>query len=228
MGDLSWDAERQVFESPVYRAVFRDGVISALHAVEGVQPRRSFLSSLGVSSQATGWVDEVGKVTGFQVVDIGAVRVVVQVKKQLRADYEYTKTYSFYRDHFVVEADINKPISLCSRAYYLRPCQFEDDKGNRAVVDGKGNAEDVSGKNANPRWYACYSDEWAHSCIALSPFSGFTYWDARNWGGIGFGTGATEGIRLAYVIHSGQLDASFAAADHARLTRPVKTVVSVR
>jgi hypothetical protein len=225
MGELSWDAQEQAFESPVYRAVFRDGVISGLHALQGLEPRRSFLSSLGVSSEATGWVDEVGTVTGFQVVDTGPVRVVVQVKKQLRGDYEYAKTYSLYRDYFVVETDLNKPISHTSRAYYLRPCQFEDDKGNRAVVDGKGEAEAVAGKDPDPQWYACYSDEWAHSCVALSPFSNTIYWDAGNWGGIGFNTGATEAVRVAYVVRAGQPDASFAAADYVRLTHAVQVAV---
>ncbi len=228
MGELSWDDEQQAFASPVYRAVFRDGVISALHSLEGIEPRRSFLKSLGVSSEATGWVDEVGEVTSLEVLDKGPVRVVVQVRKKLRGEYEYAKTYCFYHDYFIVETDLNKPISHTSRAYYRRRCQFEDDKGNRAVVDGKGNAEDVSGKNADPRWYACYSDEWAHSCVALSPFTNITYWDAGSWGGIGFSTGATEGARLAYVIHAGQPDAGFAAADYTWLTRPVRTVVSGR
>ncbi len=127
-----------------------------------------------------------------------------------------------------MEAETNKPISHISRAYYRRQCQYEDDKGNRALVDGKGDAEEVAGQNNDPRWYACYSDEWAHSCIALSPFSNMIYWDASNWGGIGFNTGETEGVRLAYVIHAGQPDAGFAAQDYARLTQPVEVAIISR
>ncbi|MFA4016796.1 MAG: hypothetical protein RUDDFDWM_001907, partial [Candidatus Fervidibacterota bacterium] len=109
------------------------------------------------------------------------------------------------------------------------PCRFTDDKGNEAVVDGKGEGEGVIGKNLQPKWYAVYSDNWAHSCIALSQFDNLTYWDAGgNWGGIAFGTGQTKGIRLAYVLHTGQKDATFALWDYERLAKPPKVVISAQ
>jgi hypothetical protein len=95
----------------------------------------------------------------------------------------------------------------------------EDAKGNRALVDGQGDQESV-GANADPKWYAVYAAGWAHSCVALSPFSSLTYWDAGAWGGIGFGTGETKGARLAYVIHGGAKDAGFAREDYERITHP--------
>jgi hypothetical protein len=226
MGDLTWDDAAKAVRTPVYRAVFKDGVICGLYALGGKRPEASFIRSLGVSSEVTGWVDEIGEVTSFQVVHQGPVRIVVRVTKSLRGGYEITKTYDFCRDYFTVDMASNKPISVASRAYYLRPCNYVDDKGNTAEVDGRGDAENVSDRNPDPKWYACYSDEWAQSCVALSPFSGLTYWDAGAWGGIGFGTAATEGVRLAYVIHPGQPDASFARADYERLTQPVQLAIA--
>jgi len=221
MGDLNWDDKTQTFESQYYRLTFRDGVISGLWSLAQGASRKSFLSSLGVSSQETGWVDEVGEVESFDVLAKGPVRVVVRVVKNLRGGYHVTKRYELYRDYFVVEADSDKPLSLYCRAYYTQPCTFADDLGNTAKVDGQGDAENVSGKNPSPKWYACYSDAWAHSCIALSEFRGLTYWDAGSWGGIGFGPPASKPARLAYVIHGPQQDATFAQRDYQRLTTPI-------
>jgi hypothetical protein len=224
-GELKWDAEAASVTTPVYRVVFKDGVIAACHSLVGDRPDESFLKSLGVSSQETGWVDEQGELRSFEVLHRGPARIVVRATKDLSGDYHYTKTYAFYRDYFTVSSETNKPIALHSRAYYLLPGQFEDDKGNQAPVDGKGDAEDVSGKNADPKWYAVYADGWAHSCVALTPFSNFTYWDAGSWGGIGFGTGRTQDVRLAYVVHPGEQDATFAIHDCDRLTNPPRVTV---
>ncbi|MFA0748955.1 MAG: hypothetical protein EORIYHIE_002824, partial [Candidatus Fervidibacter sp.] len=38
----------------------------------------------------------------------------------------------------------------------------------------------------------------------------------------------TKGIRLAYVLHGGQKDATFAAWDYERLTKPPKVVATMR
>ncbi len=224
-GELKWDAEAMSVTTPVYRVVFRDGVIAACHSLGGDRPDESFLRSLGVSSAETGWVDEQGELRSLEVLHRGPARIVVRVTKDLSGDYHYSKTYAFYRDYFTVSSETNKPIALHSRAYYLLPGQFEDDKGNQAPVDGKGDAEDVSGKNADPKWYAVYADGWAHSCVALTPFTNFTYWDAGSWGGIGFGTGRTQDVRLAYVVHPGQQDATFAIRDYDRLTDPPRVTV---
>jgi len=219
-GELEWDPETQTVTTPVYRVAFKDGVIAACHSLTGAQAGESFVRSLGVSSAETGWVDEQGDLQSLAVLHRGPARIVVQATKDLSGDYHYTKTYVFYRDYFTVSSETNKPITLHSRAYYLLPGQYEDDKGNRAPVDGSGDAEDVAGKNADPKWYVVYADGWAHSCVALTPFSNLTYWDAGSWGGIGFGTARTEDVRLGYVVHPGQPDATFAIQDYDRLTHP--------
>jgi hypothetical protein len=90
-------------------------------------------------------------------------------------------------------------------------------------VDGHGDAENVYGRNAKPKWYAVFTPDWAHSCVALTPVESLAYWDTGgNWGSIGFHTGAKQatGIRMTYVIHPGAKDAGFAGVDCRRLTTP--------
>jgi hypothetical protein len=111
---------------------------------------------------------------------------------------------------------------LYNRAYYAAGGQYEDDKGFKATMDGRGDGEDVYGKNRNPKWYAIYAPGWAHSCVALSPFDHIAYWDGGLMGGIGLTTGQITNNRMSYVIHPGQKDATFAATDYELLTKPVK------
>jgi hypothetical protein len=71
-----------------------------------------------------------------------------------------------------------------------------------------------------------YADQWAHSCIALSPFDHIAYWDAGSyWGGIGFVTGETRNLRMSYVIHPGASDAAFAEEDWRRLKNPAAVIM---
>jgi Glycosyl hydrolases related to GH101 family, GH129/Carbohydrate family 9 binding domain-like len=219
-GTMVWNAADASVTTPVYRVTLSDGVISSCTSLTGSRPTESFLRSLGCSSQETGWVDEVGELQSLDLVAWGPVRIVLRASKKLQGGYDYTKTYAFYRGYFTVTTDANKPIALYSRAYYLLPARFEDDKGNSALVDGQGDEESVSGRNPSPKWYAMVADGWAHSCVALTPFSSLTYWDAGAWGGIGFGTGETKAVKLAYVIHGAEKDAGFAAQDYDRLTHP--------
>jgi hypothetical protein len=148
------------------------------------------------------------------------VRTVIQVKKTLAEQYVYEKTYTFYPKWFEVETNINKSVGgLYSRIYYALEGQYEDDKGCKATIDGKGNGENVYGKNKNPLWYCVYTPAWAHSCIALSPMSTIAYWDGGAMGGVGFHAPGLSGAKIAYVLHPGQKDASFARTDYEQLTR---------
>jgi hypothetical protein len=226
---LLWDENTKTVTTPFYRLKFGDdGMVREWVSLMPNAPKQSFLRSLGVSSAQTGWVDEVGEVEAIKCLSINAVSVVIQVVKRLQGGFRVVRTFTFYPRHFVVEIEANKSgIRDYSRAYYLLPCKFADDKGNEAVVDGKGEGEGVIGKNPQPKWYAVYSDAWAHSCVALSRFDSLTYWDVEGaWGGIAFGTSQTKGIRLAYVLHGGQKDATFAAWDYERLTKPPKVVAA--
>ncbi|MCS7264336.1 MAG: hypothetical protein NZ805_05835 [Armatimonadetes bacterium] len=228
---LRWDDKTKTVTTPFYRLKFDDdGMVREWLSFMPNAPKQSFIRSIGVSSAQTGWIDEIGEVEAIRCLSINPVSVVVQVVKKLSGDFHVTRTFTFYPRHFIVEIEANKQgIYDYSRAYYLLPCNFEDDKGNKAIVDGKGDGENVIGKNPQPKWYAVYSDTWAHSCVAISQFHNLTYWDSQGaWGGIGFTIGQTKDIKVAYVLHSGQKDASFAAWDYGRLTNPPQVTVLLK
>jgi hypothetical protein len=215
-----WQDERRAISTPAYDAVFEDGVIIGLYDKLGTMPEKSVVASIILSSKETGWGREEGKMDAFIVKHRGPVRTVIQVKKTLAEQYVYEKTYTFYPKWFEVETNINKSVGgLYSRIYYALEGQYEDDKGCKATIDGKGNGENVYGKNKNPLWYCVYTPAWAHSCIALSPMSTIAYWDGGAMGGVGFHAPGLSGAKIAYVLHPGQKDASFARTDYEQLTR---------
>lgn len=216
-----WNPETSSADGETYRARLDNGLLADLAARSGGQVAAPFISKLMVSSKETGWCDEPGTVERCDVLAAGPVRAVVAVRKALNAGYTYEKSYTFYPRRIDVLASINKPLALLSRAYYAQPGQFADNIGTKALVDGHGDDEGVLGKNPKPLWYAVYAERWSHTCIALSPFQGISYWDAGgSWGGIGLTTGSRDNVRMSYVIHSGAKDASFAEADCRQLTAP--------
>ena len=220
-----WREAQQTVFTPFYEARFENGTLTFLGARKQGEPTRSFLKNLVLSSAATGWTLEEGKVEQFAVVSAGPVRTVVNVRKSLKDGVSYEKRYSFYARRFEVDISVNKPAgNLYSRAHYSEKGTLVDDKGNTAVVDGTGDAESVSGRNRQPKWYAVFAPDWAHSCVALTPFENVAYWDAGGvWGSIGFlsANARTSGLRLSYGIHGGARDARFAEEDWRRLTAPV-------
>jgi hypothetical protein len=220
-----WDADTRSVTTPAYQAVLSEGTVGAVYNYLGDAPTRSIFTGIVVSSGDTGWVHEEGKVTDLRVLSQGPVRTVVEVDKALKNDYAYTKRYEFYPTHFIVRTTCTPKIGSLTRAYYGLACKYEDDKGNTAQIDGKGDAEEVMGKNPNPQWYAAYAEGWAHSCVNLSDASNVTYWDGGAWGGISLNVGGSGVGEVAYVFHGGQQGASFAAQDHALLTSAPEVVV---
>jgi len=218
-----WDRAASVATTADYAAVFRGGTIVELARIYGGITEPSFLTGLVYSSQQTGWVrEEGGEVLEQEVLANGPVRAVVRVRKRLKEGLVYTKTYTFWPDRIDVHFEGNKAYGLMSRAYYALPGTYEDSAGNRARVDGAGDAEGVLGKCPNPKWYVVYGDGWAHSCVALSKFDNIIYWDGNSWGGIGFQGGDIKGARMSYVIHGGQKDSTFGKRDYERLMHPPK------
>lgn len=207
----NWVASDSAYSGPWYTVRFEEGYIRGIT----LHPGGQIISHLGVSSQDTGWVDEVGDVESFEVLQDGPVFTQVRVKKKLRGGHSYDKLYTFYQDHFTVTTLSQERFGNLSRAYYTAVCQFEDDKGNAALIDGKGDAENVSGKNPSPKWYATWADGWGFSCVAVTPHDNLGYWDNGHWAGVGFSTGSKEPATVAYYVHFPQRDESYKAPDFA-------------
>ncbi|NUQ64956.1 MAG: hypothetical protein HUU20_21035 [Pirellulales bacterium] len=218
-----WHSESATITAETYRVRLEDGALVDLAARHGDQADTAFLSKLIISSSHTGWTDEPGTVGRCEVLAAGPARVVIAVRKALKDEVVYEKTYTFYSRRFDVQTSVNKYAGTLSRAYYVQTGQYVDNGGLRAVVDGRGDGEGVIGKNRKPLWYAVYADRWAHACVGLSTFHGITYWDAGgNWGGIGLDTSDRQGVRMSYVIHPGAKDAEFAETDYRQLADPPK------
>ncbi|MHB8901787.1 MAG: hypothetical protein ACYC6Y_23780, partial [Thermoguttaceae bacterium] len=216
-----WHADSSTIAAESYQLRLENGTPVDLAARDAGRAGPPFIARLMVSSEATGWTDEPGSVERCEVIANGPARTLIAVRKALAAGVVYEKTYAFYSRRFDLAVSLNKHSGTPSRAYYLQPGQYADNAGSRASVDGQGDDEGVLGKNHRPLWYAVYADGWAHSCTALSPMSGMTYWDAGgSWGGIGMDSPATDGVRMSYTVHPGAKDARFAADDYRQSTSP--------
>ena len=209
-----WNAETKEVTTPAYRVGFVDGAIRSLYLRHTGAPTGSVLRSLVTSSGETGWQERQGEVTRMETPQTGPVRCVVEVDKNLPKGYRYTKRYEFFARHFVVTTQINK--HLCyTRAFYSVYGEYLDDKGHRASVDGKGDAEGIAGKNPNPQWYQFAGGNWAHSCVALTAFSNISYWDGV--GQIGFTGAKTLPCQVGYMLHPAAPAERFGDADAAVL-----------
>ncbi len=219
-----WNEAEKSITAETYRAEFSSGILGRVAARKDGAAGKPFISTLVVSSKDVGWIDEPGTVERLEVLHEGPVRTTVRVRKALRAEVAYEKTYTFYPRRFDVSITLNKPAGgLYSRAYYLRPGDFASDQGARAKVDGHGDGEDVYGKGK--AWYAVWADDWAHACVALTPFDHLAYWDSGSWGGIGLVSQSFKDVRMSYVVRPGARDASFAEAERRRLANPVKVTL---
>jgi hypothetical protein len=217
-----WEAANQTVSGGTYSATLTDGCLTSVTAPSAAGPGKRFLASLIYSSKETGWVtEEEAPVLGVDLLSNGPVRAAVKVRKKLRGDLTYEKTYTFYSNRFDLRFTADKSYGVISRAYYAAEGTFEDSAGNKATVDGKGDAEGVSGKCPDPTYYVVYAPDWAHSCVALGKYSNTIYWDSgSSWGGIGLNGGDLTGARMSYVIHSGQANGAFGKVDSDRLANP--------
>ena len=215
-----WDEERQELSLASYRVGFFEGTIKELRLTHPGAPQESIVNMLLCSSGDTGWGQEANEGLEFEVLHSGPVRTVIETNKDLGKGYEYRKLYEFYPRHFIVNIEGAKPL-IWSRGFYAVDGEYEDDKGNQATMDGKGEAEGISGQNAGPQWYTIRGPGWAHACIAMSEFDNMSYWDGGARGQIGFTSGSLEGHRVGYTLRPEQPDASFGAKDHELLTTPV-------
>ncbi|MEI6500001.1 MAG: glycoside hydrolase, partial [Armatimonadota bacterium] len=183
LGSGRWNLTANTYHGDSYAAQFVEGYLKGVFVGE---PSIKVLSSLGASSKDTGWVDEEGTVQSFEVVADGPVCTQVRVKKKLSGNHFYDKLYTFYPDCFDVKVLDSDRFGTMSRAYYLADGLYEDDKGLKAVVDGTGDAEGISGANKNPKWYVIHGAGYAITNVPLTPFYDIGYWDAGNKAGVGY------------------------------------------
>ncbi len=210
-----WDDKLTAVHCVAYDVEFRDGYI---RGVSFGEPRQKVLSNVAASSKDTGWYDEVGEVQSFTVVRDGPLFTQIRVRKKLNGNHAYDKLYTFYPSFFLVTTQSPERFGTLSRAHYIPSCQLEDSGGRRALVDGKGDAEDVAGKTPNPKWYATWAEDWALACVAVTPHESLTYWDGGNKAAVGFNTGRKEPATVGYFIHQPQAEGfkapDFAARDY--------------
>lgn len=222
-GGSFWHPAQQAALAPGYEARFENGTLTFLAIRQDGKTGANFLRNLVLSSKETGWTSEDGRVEEFETSVSGPVRTIVRVRKSLNDGVIYDKQYAFYPDRFDVDIRLNKFAGgLYSRANYLERATFSDNRGNTAIVDGEGDAENVYGRSSRPQWYAVFAPGWAHSCVALTPVDSLAYWDAGSaWGSVGFHTHPQQsGSRFSYVLHPGASDPGFAAEDYRKLTTP--------
>ena len=194
-----WNADSTTYSGDGYSVVFADGYIRGINIGE---PSERVLSSLGASSKDTGWVEENGQVESFEVVSDGPLCTQVRVKKKLAGNHFYDKLYTFYPDRFAVAVLASDRFGTMSRAYYLADGVYEDDKGLKAIVDGKGDAEGISGANAQAKWYVIHGNGWAVTNTAVTPFQSIGYWDGGNKAGVGFsGPQGKDPETVMYFLH---------------------------
>lgn len=199
LGSGRWDAQSNLYRGDTYSVQFVEGYIRGINIGE---PPVKVLSSLGVSSKDTGWVDESGKVQSFEVVSDGPVCTQIRVKKTLDGSHFYDKLYTLYPDRLLVKVLDSDNFGTMSRAYYMADGLYEDDKGLKAVVDGKGDAEGISGANQKPKWYVIHGGGWAVTNAAVTPFGTIGYWDGGNKAGVGFnGPQSKDPETVIYYFH---------------------------
>ncbi|MCE5239253.1 hypothetical protein LLH23_12280 [bacterium] len=192
-----WQADRTTYDNGTYSVQFAEGYIRAVR----VGPLQ-VMTNLGTSSKDTGWVDEQGEVQSFDVLSDGPICTIIRVQKKMANNHAHEKLYTFTPDYFTVQVLSSEIYGTMSRAYYMADADYEDDKGNKARIDGKGDAENVSGKNPGPQWYATWGPTWAINGIPVTPFANVGYWDGGSKAGLGFSGGQTKpGQTVAYFIH---------------------------
>ena len=204
------------FSSDSYIAGFGNATINELRPVTADGEGPNFIKSIHISSAETGWgYEEKAVLKRFDVVMNTPAKAVVIASQTLQNGTTYVKTYTFYPGHFTVEADLDKAAGQCfSRAFYLTPGIYLDDKNHTVDMATTTDGANINGQNSDPKWYAVRGNGWAHSCIALSSFTNIAYWDPT--GQIGFTSNKLTGNKYAYFIYPEQKDFSFAENDNLR------------
>ncbi len=220
-----WDPDTHTFSGDKLAVQFGEGYIRHVRlqpaaAAGPEEPPLDLIANLGASSAATGWVDESGEVQSFKVLEDGPLYTTIRVQKKLDGGHSYDKLYTLYGDHFTVTVLSPDRSMVLSRAYYAARCHYQDSAGNKAEIDGAGDAEGVSGNAPGIAWYATWGqgqrgESWGFSCVAVTRADNVCYWDCPGaMAGLGFTHNDPGPVTMAYFLHGPE---AFPAPDFARL-----------
>jgi len=222
-GDL--EARSRVLTRETYRADLSTGAIRPLSYVAPDGAVEPMIARIVFSSGETGWAEDSGELKSFDVLASGPVRTVVRTVKLLPGEQRVTRTYAFYANRFTVDASAtHRQTGLFSRVWYAVHAKYEDDGGHSRDIDGLGKDEGVG--YADPHWYRVSTDNWTHTCIALSPMDGQSFWDeAPSLGQLGFSSPTAEHARYCHVITGPQSKADLSIDWYRELTTPIEARV---
>jgi hypothetical protein len=194
-----------------YSASLAQGTLCdiAVRTAQGTE--HSVASQIIVSAKETGWSKEEGTVESLECVQRGPVRCVFTAVKVLKSGHRITRTWLFYADRFEVQSASEPKLGVLTRAFYLQDATATNETGNRARMDGAGDAEEF-GFKGTPTWYAVFNDQFRNACVALTQPGGFTYWDGGARGQISLNAGPDPVERRLYIWGGAATDDSFAKA----------------
>ncbi|MBN2451638.1 MAG: hypothetical protein JXR77_14715 [Lentisphaeria bacterium] len=208
--EIAEDGSRLRFDT--YAAAVHNGVLGpvAVRTEDGGEHR--VLSQIIVSSKETGWSSEEGEVRAFALRHRGPVRAVFACTKEVIGKYPVTREWRFYGDRMEVRTSAGAPAGCRTRAFYTANATATNANGATAAMDGAGEGEGF-GFQGRPQWYALFAETWRNACLALTPSTGFTYWDSgAHRGQISLDTAGEEIEARVYLWGPGAPDDAFARA----------------
>lgn len=169
------------------------------------------VSRITVSAKETGWTQEEGTVEALSCQQRGPVRSVFSLAKVLKSGHRIARTCVFYGDRFEVHSTSEPRLGILTRAFYLPDATASNETGKSVPMDGAGDGEDFAG-HGRPAWYAVFNADFRNACIALTPSSGFTYWDSGTRGQISLNSPPDGVEKRVYLWGPGAADDGFAKA----------------
>jgi hypothetical protein len=178
-----------------------------------------------VSAKETGWNQEDGTLEALSCLQRGPVRAVFTSTKLLKSGHRVQRTCLFYADRFEVQTSSEPRLGALTRAFYGPDATASNATGKRVRMDGAGDGEDFAGQG-QPSWYAVFNDQFRNACIALTPCTGFTWWDSNQRGQISLNPGSEDVEKRVYLWGPGAADDGFAKAAAAAYAQGVKVTLS--
>ncbi|OGV67286.1 MAG: hypothetical protein A3K19_30195 [Lentisphaerae bacterium RIFOXYB12_FULL_65_16] len=207
--DVAADGSRLRFAT--YSVSLAQGTLSdiAVRTPQGTE--QTAAAQIIVSAKETGWSKEDGAVEALTCLQRGPVRCVFAATKVLKSAHRVTRTWYFYADRFEVDSAAEPKLGTLTRAFYAQDATASNETGKSVQMDGEGDAEEF-GFKGTPTWYAVFNPQFRNACIALTPPSGFTYWDGGARGQISLNAGADAVEKRVYIWGPGAPDDTFAKA----------------